>query len=119
MKFLVDQAVSWHVAAELRERGHDAFHVREIGLANADDSIILDRAGNDDRVLITQDTDFGTLLIRGGLRHPSLILLRTQDGRPQMHLRLIVEAMPLITVALEKGAIAVLTEYNIRVRELR
>ena len=44
MKFLIDNALSPVVAAELRDGGHDAIHVRDCGLADAADAVIFDRA---------------------------------------------------------------------------
>ena len=62
MKFLIDQAISWLVARDLANAGYDVLHVREIGLSQADDRTILNRAVDEHRVIVTQDTDFGTFL---------------------------------------------------------
>ena len=118
MKFLIDQAVSWRVAQELRAAGHDAIHVRDIGLANADDSVVLDRASNEQRVILTQDTDFGTLLAASGKLRPSVIVLRLRDGRPVVQAHTLLTNLSVIERDLLDGAIVVITEAAIRTRRL-
>ena len=60
MRFLVDNALSPVLADLLRNAGHTAVHVRDIGLHNADDLTIFERAVADDLVVVSADTDFGT-----------------------------------------------------------
>jgi predicted nuclease of predicted toxin-antitoxin system len=62
MRFLVDNSLSWRLADWLRNNGHDALHVREIQMRDAEDGAIYDRACADSRVITTQDVDFSTLL---------------------------------------------------------
>ena len=118
MKFLVDEAVSWRVAQDLVTAGHDAVHVRDLGLEAAGDSTILDRASNEERVVVTQDTDFGTLLAASVQARPSVILLRTRDGRPEAQSRLLLTNLELLEEDLLTGAIAVMNDTVIRVRRL-
>jgi len=44
MRFLIDNALSPALAALLQQAGHDAIHVRELGLQHADDEVIFERA---------------------------------------------------------------------------
>ena len=44
MKFLVDNALSPVLAALLQQAGHDAIHVRSVGLQHAEDEVILSAA---------------------------------------------------------------------------
>jgi predicted nuclease of predicted toxin-antitoxin system len=58
MKFLLDENVSYRVAPHLKVAGHDAVHVGDIGLTSAGDSVILARAREDGRVIVSGDHDF-------------------------------------------------------------
>lgn len=62
VRFLVDNAVSPFVALGLIANGHNAIHVRDLGMAASPDSPIFELAAQQDRILISGDTDFGALL---------------------------------------------------------
>ncbi len=119
MKFLVDANMSPRVAELLRSSGHDAVAVREIGLADASDDEILDLAAIENRIVISHDTDFGTLLAFRRLSKPSYILLRSSDSMtPDEHGALIIANLPVMREDLETGAIAVFARGHLRVRRL-
>lgn len=58
MKFLVDAQLPPGMCARLRQLGHDAVHVSEIGLADAKDVEIAAAAIAESMILITKDEDF-------------------------------------------------------------
>ncbi len=118
MRFLLDQPISWMVGKTLQAAGHEAPHVSELGLGAADDDTILDWAVQEGCVIVTQDTDFGTLLSSSRRRLPSVILFRTRDGRPSVQARVLVENIPVLEESLRNGAIVVVTDASIRVRHL-
>jgi predicted nuclease of predicted toxin-antitoxin system len=59
LRFLLDEGLSPSVAGVLIAAGHDAVHAREIGLMSAPDETVVQAALDDDRALVTIDTDFG------------------------------------------------------------
>ena len=119
MKLLVDNALSFRVAELLRDNEHDAVHVREYGLQEADDTVILERAHTEDRIIISADTDFGTLLAQRETGKPSFVLLRWPGLRTASdQVKVILANLPAVMSDLENGAIVVIESKRLRVRAL-
>jgi len=119
MKFLIDNALSPVVAEGLRQAGHDALHVRDLGLAAADDVVIFEHADRDQRVIVSADTDFGTILAIRNTAKPSVILFRGATPRhPIGQVRLLLANLGEIAPSVDRGAVVVLEPQRIRVRTL-
>ncbi|WP_322755424.1 DUF5615 family PIN-like protein [Frankia sp. Cas3] len=119
MRFLLDNNLSNSLAEGLRQAGHDVLHVRDVGLGAADDEKVLAFAGQDDRTLVSADTDFGGILAQSGAGSPSVILFRREGGRrPAEQLRLLLVNLDQLADALQSGSMVVLTDRLIRIRQL-
>jgi len=81
LALLLDEGLPLRAASALRARGLDCLHVREVGLASAADSIVLEFARKEGRVYVTLDHDFHRLLAESGAVRPSVILIRAQGLR--------------------------------------
>lgn len=119
MRFLVDNALSPALAVLLSEAGHDAVHVRSLGLQHAQDVEIFERAASDDRVVVSADTDFGTLLATRSSRKPSVVQFRGPGSRrPDALARTLLHNLLQLSEALESGSIVTVEPSRLRVRAL-
>jgi predicted nuclease of predicted toxin-antitoxin system len=120
MKFLIDNALSPSLAALLQQAGHDAVHVRTIGLQHADDDVIFERAAREHRIVVSADADFGTLLaVRSSSQQPSVVQFRGQGSRrPDALARTLLANLPQLVDSLENGCIVTFEPARVRVRLL-
>lgn len=71
MKFLIDEMFGPAVAQELRDIGHEAEHLLEIGLGGAEDRAVLAYAVSRDQVIVTENAvDFVPLLDERAAANP-------------------------------------------------
>jgi len=80
MKFIVDECTGSRVAKWLRGEGHDVFSVYDEARGLSDDGVIK-IAWDEQRILVTNDKDFGEKVFRDRRPHVGVILMRLEDER--------------------------------------
>lgn len=80
MRFLADECCDFAVVRALRADGHDVMAVGEFQQRSIDKEL-LKLALNEDRVLLTEDKDFGWLVFAGRNDSPGVILIRFQASQ--------------------------------------
>jgi predicted nuclease of predicted toxin-antitoxin system len=118
MRFLADAGVSPRTVEVLKQLGHDAVHVRTLGLQRSRDLELVDRARADSSVVLTFDLDFGDILALGVLDKPSVILFRLADERPESVNRHLSTVLAERCAELESGALILVEDTQYRVRRL-
>ncbi len=102
----------------MREAGMDAVHVGEIGYSTADDSVILQKGRDEERIVITLDADFHALLALSQSTYPSVIRIRIEGLYGAKAAELIQNVLTLCSDDLEHGAVVTVQPKRIRIRRL-
>lgn len=118
MKFLADAGISPKTVGFLKNAGHDALHVREMGLERASDSEIVQRARQDGRVILTFDLDFGEILALGVADSPSVIIFRLSDETGESVNRRLGAVLSERSQDLERGVLILVEDRRYRMRRL-
>jgi predicted nuclease of predicted toxin-antitoxin system len=93
--------------------------VRDYGMAAEDDESIFERAAHEGRILISADTDFGTILALRKTSKPSVILFRRSTSRhPHDQISALLSNLSDISADLDDGCIVVFEQRRIRMRRL-
>ncbi len=108
---LTDENIHPLVVEGLRERGFDVTTVVEKGLAGARDLVLLQTARDEGRVIVTHDSDFGTLATRQGEPISGIVYLRPGHIDPSFLLAMLdaISALdldvefPFLVVAARRG----------------
>ena len=93
MRFLADECRDFAVVRILRAHGHDVLAVSEFQNRSVDKEV-MELALVEDRILLTEDKDFGWLVFAGRIDPPGVILIRF----PASARRLLAEAVLKLVV---------------------
>lgn len=117
MRFLADENVSRLVIDRLRNSGHDVVSIAETR-SGAPDEEVLNVADAEGRILITEDRDFGEMVIRQRCSVTGIILLELDLLSNAMEAAKVIE---VVSTRADKlfGNLVVIEPGRIRIRPLQ
>jgi predicted nuclease of predicted toxin-antitoxin system len=80
MKFLLDENTEFRVSVFLKEQEHDVTAIAHDYPASISDREVLAIALREERILLTNDHDFGELIFKNKLDHAGVVLFRLTPG---------------------------------------
>jgi predicted nuclease of predicted toxin-antitoxin system len=93
VRWLADECLAAPLIELLRPSGHDVVYVAE-SAAGLLDTDVIEFAMREERLVLTEDKDFGDLVFRRKLAVPGIVLMRLgsqkrriSDGAPECHNR--------------------------------
>jgi predicted nuclease of predicted toxin-antitoxin system len=118
MRFLADMGISLITVAWLREQGHEAVYLPEIGWQRAEDSAILAKARDEGYILLTLDLDFGYLMAISKANLPNVILFRLGNETAEIVTKRLSDVLECCAEMLDQGTFLSVRESTIRITRL-
>lgn len=116
MKLVADECCDALLVNGLRSDGHDLLYVKEVS-PGSDDETVLQMAADQQRILLTEDKDFGELVVRLKLPAYGIVLLRMNLADSSAKLARLRHLL-LHQVHRLPGSFVVLDQKKIRLRSL-
>ncbi len=117
LRILADENVSPQVVAFLRNHGIDVLDTKERGWQGKTDDELLETAYQEDRWVLTHDSDFGTLAIHEDKPYSGIIFLRIRDLSPRNVVRVCNQLLHH-DLDYSQRTLVVVEETRIRIRQV-
>jgi predicted nuclease of predicted toxin-antitoxin system len=116
MRFLADENIHADLVAWLRSGGHDVSYAAET-LASEPDEVVLRSARGEARIVVTDDKDFGNLVVHRRMATAGVLLLRLRNPLVALRRARLEEVWPSIEGRLA-GSFVVVSDRRVRVRPI-
>jgi len=119
VRILIDNALSHKLVGLLQQAGHDTVHLRDRLPVDSPDEAVFEVAKQEDRIILSADTDFGAILANRSEPKPSFILLRHETpAKPELQAKLVENILQAASDDLTLGCIVSVNGKQARVRRL-
>jgi predicted nuclease of predicted toxin-antitoxin system len=116
MNFLADENLEKPIVDWLREEGYNVLYIAEKAPSIKDEKIIK-LARKENKILITNDKDFGELVFHYGQITSGIILIRSRDKSSEKKLELIKQVLEEMKNKIS-GNFIVVNENGIRIKKI-
>lgn len=117
-KFFLDENISKSTKTSLRRLGYDVKNVSDYKMFGCEDVDILRRAALEDRIIITQDLDFGNLFKRL-IDYTGVIILRLEDQTPKNCNKILTSFLKKVDRKLLPTSLIIVSENRYRIRSFK
>jgi predicted nuclease of predicted toxin-antitoxin system len=117
VRFKIDENLPIEVAAALEANGHDAITVADQGLGGTADSRTAEVCGAENRCLLTLDTDFSDIRSYPPGSHSGIVVLRLAAQDKRSVLAVVSRLIRTFQTQSPDGALWIVDERRIRIRE--
>ena len=114
MNILADESVDAQIVERLRQDGHNVLYVAEMEPGITDDQV-LEKANEEQALLMTIDKDFGELIFRLGRLHNGVVLVRLGGLSAEMKAEIVGVAVSRYGASLDQS-FSVISPGRIRIR---
>ena len=108
-KLYLDQMLRLEVAQALKDEGYDVLRASEVGQARADDYQILQKAIDENRILVTLDEHFGDWVILPLSKHSGVIRLKINPTTSKNAINLLLPFLRLYSSDQFKNYLVILS----------
>ena len=117
MRFTLDENLPLQLKDLLTEVGHDAATVLDQGIGGATDSDVLSICLAEDRILVTQDTDFADFRLYPPGDHPGIVVFRLTNQTRNSVLQVGARLTETLSGTSPRGQLWIVEDSRIRIRE--
>ena len=118
MKLFLDQDVYHKIYVFLKENNFDVIRAKDLNLDRAGDDIILSESFKRDRILITKDKGFGSLVFFSRMKSAGVILLRLHPKDTEKIQKILLEVLTKYSQNQLKGTFITIEPDKYRIRHI-
>ena len=118
MRLLANLYIAPRTVQLLRSLGHDVLRVTDLLLVTASNETIVERAAQDERIILTQNLDMTAIIALLRPQYPSLVTLRLSSVRIEFVNTILQRTLPILEQDLLQGAFVTIEDSRVRLRRL-